>query len=76
MPTRYDAGGPEAEYEPGSRSRVLRNKLGLTRVRDIQQAESDALLVAQEWALEHFSAYHRFTADDTRSLHRKWLGDI
>jgi len=30
---RYEATGPEAEFEPGSRGRVLRNLLGITRVR-------------------------------------------
>jgi len=39
---RYEARGVEAEFEPGSRSRVLRNLLGITRVRDMNEAESQA----------------------------------
>lgn len=73
---RYRAEGLQAEFEPGSRGRVLRNRLGLQRVRDIQQAESDALLKVQEWAIGHFSVAHRFKADDIALLHRRWLGDI
>lgn len=73
---RYRAEGPQAEFEPGSRGRVLRNKLGIVRVRDMQQAESDALLAVQDWAINHFSAGHRFTADDILRLHRQWLGGI
>ena len=73
---RYQAYGPEAEFEPGSRRRVLRNRLGIVRVREMQQAESEALLAVQEWALSHFDAEHRFTAPDVCRLHRQWLGDI
>ncbi len=32
--------------------------------------------MTQEWALDRFSADHRFTAEDIRSLHRQWLGSI
>ena len=39
---KYDAAGPEADFEPGSRGRVLRNLLGITRVRDMEEAESQA----------------------------------
>ena len=59
-PGRYRAEGPQAEFQPGSRGRVLRNRLGIERVRAMQQAESDALLAVQEWAIGHFSAEHRF----------------
>lgn len=76
MSGRYDARGIEAEHEPGSRGRVLRNLCGITRVRDIQQAESDALLAVQEWAVERYSADHRFVAADICDLHRRWLGGI
>ena len=55
MPTRYDAHGPEAEFEPGSGGRVLRNKLAIRRVRDMEQAESEALLAAQEALLDRKS---------------------
>lgn len=73
---RYNARGPEAEFEPGSRGRVLRNRLGITRVRDMERAESEALMVVQEWAIDHFQASHRFTAADIALLHRRWLGHI
>lgn len=73
---RYQATGPEAEWEPGSRGRVLRNKLSIKRVRDMQQAESEALLAVQEWTIAHFDAEHRFTAADIQQLHRQWLGGL
>lgn len=74
--TRYQATGPEAEFEPGSRGRVLRNLLRITRVRDMNLAESQALEIAQDMALERFDADHRFTARDVCELHAMWLGAI
>ncbi|MCI0517782.1 MAG: Fic family protein [Woeseiaceae bacterium] len=76
MSPKYEARGPEAEFEPGSRGRVLRNLLGITRVRDMNEAESQALELAQEAALDQFAQDHRFTTDDIRTLHRLWLGAI
>jgi cell filamentation protein len=39
-------------------------------------AESQALEIAQEAALDRFGSDHRFTAADIRALHRLWLGPI
>lgn len=76
MPGRYDARGPEAEFEPGSRGRVLRNLRSIRRVRDMEQAESDALVVAQDALLDRYTLTHRFTAADIRAMHREWLGGL
>jgi len=76
MNSRYSATGPEAEFEHASRGRVLRNKLGIHRVREMQAIESSALERAQERLLERFSGDHRFTAADICGIHRDWLGDI
>jgi cell filamentation protein len=76
MPSRYKASGIQSEFEPGSKGRVLRNLLGISRLRDMQQAESQALQLAQRQAIESFSATHRFTAKDVKTLHRLWLGPI
>jgi cell filamentation protein len=74
--TRYAAGGMEAEFQPGSRGRVLRNFLGITRVREMEEAESQALQAAQTTALQLYGPSHRFTPADIRRLHRIWLGSI
>lgn len=76
MTTRYDPHGVEAEFQAGSRGRVLRNALGIMRVRDMQLAESQALWLAQRQAIDTFSQDHCFTAVDIRALHRMWLGPI
>ncbi|MBS7806952.1 Fic family protein [Variovorax sp. PCZ-1] len=73
---RYQATGIEAEFELGSRGRVLRNLLGIVRVRDMNLAESQALEIAQDLALDRFDADHRFTAQDVCDLHTLWLGPI
>lgn len=76
MMSRYDAKGIEAEFEPGSRGRVLRNRCGISGVRTMQFAESRALEAVEEVLLTRFAAGHRFTEDDVRLIHRLWLGGI
>jgi len=73
---RYAATGSEAEFEPGSRGRVLRNRLGITLVRAIQREESEALLAATQHLIDEVTVDHRFTADDICRMHRQWLGGI
>ncbi|HEY3242281.1 MAG TPA: Fic family protein [Phycisphaerae bacterium] len=55
---------------------MLRNLLGLLRVRDITLAESQALQLAQDQAIERYRVDHRFTAEDICDLHRSWLGAV
>src|SRR3990172_6385932 len=76
MATRYDPAGIQAESEPDSRGRVLRNLLGIARVRDMALAESQALSLAQAQAVEIYSQDQRFSANDICDLHRLRLGDI
>src|SRR5262245_47685729 len=73
---RYAATGMEAEYQPGSRGRVLRNLLGITRMREMEAAESQALEAVQTTALQMYGPRHRFRPADIRRLHRLWLGSI
>ena len=76
MAARHDAKTSEAQYEPGSRRRVLRNLLGIKRRRDMALAESQALTLVQREAIRVFPHDHRFNAADIRKLHRLWLGPI
>lgn len=73
---RYDAVGDEAEFEPGSRGRVLRNRLGITLVRAIERQESEALLIATERMIDETRIDQRFTAEDIRRMHRLWLREV
>ena len=76
MATRYDAHGPQAEFEPGSRGRVLRNLLGIRLVREMAQSESEALLVATQRNIDETRVDQRFRADDIARMHRTWLRAI
>ncbi|MCX6996498.1 MAG: hypothetical protein NTV49_05310, partial [Kiritimatiellaeota bacterium] len=50
---RYrSASGPEGAFQPGSQGRVLRNLSGLTRKREMDLAEFEALVAAQEAYLD------------------------
>ena len=48
MTGRYDAVGDEVEFEPGSRGRVLRNRIGINSRRAMERKESATLLIATE----------------------------
>ena len=74
---RYDTSDLlEAQFEPGSRGGVLRNKLGIKRKREMDEAESVALKVALDTLLGMYDEKHRFTAEDIRKMHKVWLGGI
>lgn len=70
------AEGVEAEWEPGSRGLVLCNRLGITRKREMDRAEHEALLAAQSRYLERIGPETRFTAALLREMHRDWLGGV
>ena len=76
MSTRYDAHSQQAGFEPGSGGRVLRNLLSIKRVRDMAEAESQALQLAQDQAIDRIASDRRFTAADIQQLHRLWLAPI
>ena len=75
--SRYDTSSlPEAQFEPGSRGRVLRNKLGIKSKKAMDEAESVALKAATDKLIGMYNAGHRFTAEDIRTMHKIWLGNI
>jgi cell filamentation protein len=76
MAGRYDAVGDEAEFEPGSRGRVLRNRISITSLRAMERKESEALLIATEHTIDETRIDQRFTAADIQRMHRLWLGEI
>ncbi len=76
MVDRYEATGPEAEFEPGSRGRVLRNLLGVRSAREMARVESEALLDATQKLIDQTRADQRFRAADICRMHRLWLGEI
>ena len=73
----YDASGLiEAQFEPGSRSRVLRNLLGIRSKREMDQVEAQEQLHTLEELVRIYDQTHRFTAADVRRIHKMWLEPI
>ncbi|MBI5746035.1 MAG: Fic family protein [Nitrospirae bacterium] len=74
---RYDASGLlEAQFEPGSRGRVLKNLLGIKTKREMDQIEQREQFRAIEELVEIYGQGHRFTAEDICNIHRIWLRPI
>ena len=74
---KYDTSGLiEAQFEPGSHGRVLKNRLGIKGRKEMDEAESVALAVATDKILRMYDADHRFTAEDITTMHKTWLGGI
>jgi cell filamentation protein len=76
MAGRYEAVGPEAEFQPGSRGRVLCNRLGIISVRELERTESAALLIATQQIIDETRVDQRFTAGEICRMHQLWLGEI
>jgi cell filamentation protein len=73
----YDASGLiEAQFEPGSRGRVLRNLLGIRSKREMDQVEAQEQLRTLEELVRIYDQTHRFTAADVRRIHKMWLEPI
>lgn len=76
MSSRYDTSSlTEAQFEPGANGRVLKNRLGIYRKRDMDAIEAVKLAETTDWAIRHYSADHRFTVADIELLHKQWLGE-
>ena len=68
--------GSEAEFEPGSRSRVLRNLKGIRSKRDMDQVEIETLEKTQEIYLAKIGPDTALTSDLICRMHRDWLGEL
>ena len=62
---RYDVSGlVEAQYEPGSDDKVLRNLLGIKDPMEMDRAEANALAKATHTLIQEYDQEHRFSAAD------------
>lgn len=74
---KYDTSGfIEAQHEPSSRGRVLKNKLGIKSKREMERIEWEAQIKALSEIAGMYGKKHRFTAKDICKIHMIWLGDI
>lgn len=75
--SRYQTrGGFDSEYQPGSHGRVLLNKAGIIRKREMDRAEFEALLTAQSRFVSQITNQTRFTDQTICDMHSMWLGDL
>ena len=77
--TRYSVSkGIESQYQPGSKSRVLRNRLGIVSRLAVNQIETLALAKAQMkyYQSEIVSEKTQFDATIICKMHCEWLGEI
>ena len=74
---RYDTSGlEEAEHEPGSRGRVLKNLLGIKGKREMDRVEAEEQMRALEELVRTYDQDHRFVASDISQIHKVWLGRV
>lgn len=74
---RYDVSHlPEAQSEPGSRGKVLKNLLGIKRKKEMDEVEAREQLRALRELIAIYDEAHVFTATDVCKIHRTWLGPI
>jgi cell filamentation protein len=72
--SRYDVNNSEGDFQPGGEEGVLRNRLGLTRKQDIDDAETELLQALYEHVLSDSSEI--LTFDDIKRWHHLWLGNL
>lgn len=68
--------GIQAEYEPGSRRRVLRNLLGVTSKPELDQIEYERLLAMKEKYLATLGPDTPMDVKLIRQMHRDWLAGV
>ncbi len=74
---RYDISHlVEAQFEPDSRGRVLKNLLSIKNKREMDQAEAREHLRALEQLIGIYDKNHRFNATDICKIQGVWLGNI
>ncbi|MBU1153035.1 Fic family protein [bacterium] len=77
MISKYSTEGLiEAEFQSGSRGRVLKNKLGITGKRKMDHLETQALLETQEYYYRVISKDDPITKDLIKEMHYKFFGKI
>lgn len=74
--SRYEASGSQAEFEPGSSNRVLRNLLGITDPSEMDDVEVMLLEELYQAVFEEDFPDRRLTLADLHGWHHQWLGNV
>lgn len=76
MSNRYDAGEAQGSYEPGSGDQVLRNKLGVIDLDEMDEIELLLLEQLYQVVLVEALPDRRLQVADLKKWHRRWLGNV
>lgn len=76
MTNRYQVGGAEGQFEPGSDDKVLANKLGIVDTDEMDDLESRLLEDLYESVLRHDFPERQLCVADLKTWHRRWLGNV
>ncbi|MFV1957467.1 MAG: Fic/DOC family protein [bacterium] len=74
---RYDVSElVEAQFEPGSKNKVLINQLGIISQSEMDIAEAVALERTVDKIKDFYDEAHQFSSKDIQDIHNLWLGNI
>jgi len=66
----------EGNFEPGSKNRVYKNLLSITKKRKMDELEYQELIKTTTKLFNEFDENHRFKISDIKKIHKMWLGKI
>lgn len=73
---RYHVSGAEGDFEPGSDGKVLRNRVGIQTVEDMDELELTLLAQLYQAVLIDELPDRRLSVADLKNWHRRWLGNV
>lgn len=73
---KYTIDSSEAAFEPGSGGRVLRNKVSINNVVEMNEAEELLLLKLYDLIFGNTFEITSLSFNDIIDWHRKWLGSL
>jgi cell filamentation protein len=73
--SRYSSGGKE-QFQPGSRGRILRNRLGIARLRELEEHELRLYMECEEQLLQSIHMDQTLTLRDVNAIHSIFLGAL
>jgi len=74
--SKYEIGGIQGRFQPGSNDQVLENKLGITHPAERDEAELVLLEKLYEEVLLHDLPTGHITVSGLKKWHYRWLGNL
>lgn len=76
MRNRYQVDSDQGSFQPGSDQQVLRNKLGINTLQDMDEVELVLLEKLYEAILLEDFPDRRLHVEDLKTWHHRWLGNV